>query len=57
MLRELHIKNIAVIEDITISFGDGFHALTGETGAGKSDRLYQYGARRKNCKGFDSHRC
>lgn len=36
MLRELHIKNIAVIEDITISFGDGFHALTGETGAGKS---------------------
>ena len=36
MLRELHIKNIAVIEDITVSFGDGFHALTGETGAGKS---------------------
>lgn len=36
MLRELHIKNIAVIKDITISFGDGFHALTGETGAGKS---------------------
>ena len=36
MLRELHVKNIAVIEDITISFGDGFHALTGETGAGKS---------------------
>lgn len=36
MLRELHIKNIAVIEDITISFGDGFHVLTGETGAGKS---------------------
>ncbi len=36
MLRELHIKNIAVIEDITISFGNGFHVLTGETGAGKS---------------------
>ena len=36
MLRELHVKNIAVIEDITISFGDGFHVLTGETGAGKS---------------------
>lgn len=36
MIRELHIKNIAVIEEITISFGDGFHALTGETGAGKS---------------------
>lgn len=36
MLRELHIKNIAVIEDVTISFGEGFHVLTGETGAGKS---------------------
>ncbi len=36
MLRELHIKNIAVIESITVSFNDGFHALTGETGAGKS---------------------
>jgi len=36
MLRELHIKNIAVIEDVTVSFGDGFHVLTGETGAGKS---------------------
>ena len=31
MLRELHIKNIAVIESITVSFNDGFHALTGET--------------------------
>lgn len=36
MLRELHIKNIAVIEEVTISFGEGFHVLTGETGAGKS---------------------
>lgn len=36
MLRELHIKNIAVIEEVTVSFGDGFHVLTGETGAGKS---------------------
>ncbi len=36
MLRELHIKNVAVIEEVTVSFGDGFHALTGETGAGKS---------------------
>lgn len=36
MIRELHIKNIAVIEEVTMSFGDGFHVLTGETGAGKS---------------------
>ncbi len=36
MLQELHIKNIAVIEDVTVSFGTGFHVLTGETGAGKS---------------------
>lgn len=36
MLRELHIKNIAVIEDVNIEFNDGFHVLTGETGAGKS---------------------
>ncbi len=36
MLRELHIKNVAVIEDVLVTFEDGFHALTGETGAGKS---------------------
>ncbi len=36
MLRELHIKNVAVIEEIRMEFGDGFNVLTGETGAGKS---------------------
>lgn len=36
MLRELHIKNIAVIQEVTIEFNEGFQALTGETGAGKS---------------------
>ncbi len=36
MLRELHIKNVAVIEEATVSFNDGFQVLTGETGAGKS---------------------
>ena len=36
MLRLLHIENIAVIEQADIAFGDGFHAMTGETGAGKS---------------------
>ena len=36
MLRLLHIENIAVIEQADILFEDGFHILTGETGAGKS---------------------
>ena len=36
MLRELHIKNLAIIDDITIRFQEGLNVLTGETGAGKS---------------------
>jgi len=36
MLRELHIKNISIIDDVTIEFHEGFNVLTGETGAGKS---------------------
>lgn len=36
MLRELHIKNVAVIDEASVTFGPGFHVLTGETGAGKS---------------------
>lgn len=36
MLRELHIKNIAVIDEVRIEFDTGFNVLTGETGAGKS---------------------
>ena len=36
MLRELKIRNIALIEEISIAFGPGLNALTGETGAGKS---------------------
>ncbi len=36
MLRELHIKNLAIIHDATIEFGNGFNVITGETGAGKS---------------------
>ncbi|MBP3360382.1 MAG: DNA repair protein RecN [Clostridia bacterium] len=36
MLRELYIKNVAVIEDAGISFDGGLNVLTGETGAGKS---------------------
>ena len=36
MLQSLHIENIAVIEKTDVEFSDGFTALTGETGAGKS---------------------
>ncbi len=36
MLVSLHIENIAVIKCVDIDFSDGFTALTGETGAGKS---------------------
>ena len=36
MLHELHIRNLAVIDELTLEFAPGFNVLTGETGAGKS---------------------
>ncbi len=36
MITTLHIKNIGIIEDITIDFNEGLNVLTGETGAGKT---------------------
>jgi DNA repair protein RecN (Recombination protein N) len=36
MLRELTVKNLAVIEDVRVELNAGFCAWTGETGAGKS---------------------
>lgn len=36
MLLELHIENLAIIERVDLTFGEGFNVLTGETGAGKS---------------------
>ena len=36
MLRELRIRNFAVVENVTVSFAPGLNVLTGETGAGKS---------------------
>jgi len=36
MLRELRIRNLAVIESADVTFGPGLNVLTGETGAGKS---------------------
>ena len=36
MIRQLTIKNLAIIDDITIDFEENLNVLTGETGAGKS---------------------
>ncbi|MBZ5502693.1 MAG: AAA family ATPase, partial [Acidobacteriia bacterium] len=36
MLRELRIKNLAIIDDLVVRFEKGLNVLTGETGAGKS---------------------
>ncbi|GHA15481.1 DNA repair protein RecN [Arenicella chitinivorans] len=35
-LRELHIRNFAIIKQLEIEFDDGLTVVTGETGAGKS---------------------
>ncbi|MGN0466679.1 MAG: DNA repair protein RecN [Lachnospiraceae bacterium] len=36
MLMQLHVKNLALIEEIEVDFSDQLNILTGETGAGKS---------------------
>lgn len=36
MLESIKISNLALISKSSVKFGDGFNALTGETGAGKS---------------------
>ena len=36
MLQEIHIRNYAVIENLTVEFHSGLNVLTGETGSGKS---------------------
>lgn len=36
MLVNLHVKNLALIDEIEVDFGEGLNILTGETGAGKS---------------------
>lgn len=36
MLLNLHIKNLALIEELEIDFSEGLNIMTGETGAGKS---------------------
>jgi DNA repair protein RecN (Recombination protein N) len=36
VLRELHIRNLAVLAEASVDFGPGLNILSGETGAGKS---------------------
>ena len=36
MITTLHIKNIGIIDDVTINLNDNLNILTGETGAGKT---------------------
>lgn len=36
MLRSLHVKNLALIDEAEVEFGEGLNILSGETGAGKS---------------------
>jgi DNA repair protein RecN (Recombination protein N) len=36
MLQYLRIRNLALLEEVSLEFGPGFTAVTGETGAGKS---------------------
>jgi DNA repair protein RecN (Recombination protein N) len=36
MLQSLHVKNLALIDEIEVEFHEGLNILTGETGAGKS---------------------
>ena len=36
MLREIHVRNLAVLAEAAVELGPGFNVLSGETGAGKS---------------------
>ena len=36
MVTTLHIKNVGIIDDLSIDLNEGFNVLTGETGAGKT---------------------
>ncbi|MCE9637828.1 MAG: DNA repair protein RecN [Planctomycetes bacterium] len=36
MLRELRVRNLALLDDVRVAYGEGFHVVTGATGSGKS---------------------
>ena len=43
MISTLHIKNIGIIDDLTVDFNKGLNILTGETGAGKALIIDSFG--------------
>ena len=43
MITELYIENIALIDQVQLTFSPRFNILTGETGAGKSVILHSLG--------------
>ena len=45
MLINLHVKNLALIEETEVDFTDHLNILTGETGAGKSILLGRFNLR------------
>ena len=49
MLRNLHIRNYALIESLDLDFSEGFSVITGETGAGKSILLGAIGLLTGQC--------
>ena len=38
MITTIQIKNIGIIDNLTINLQKGFNVLTGETGAGKTSK-------------------
>lgn len=44
MLQNLHVKNLALIEEAEVDFSEGLNILSGETGAGKSIIIGSIGA-------------
>ena len=52
MLQNLHVKNLALIDECEVEFSDGLNILSGETGAGKSIIIGSINlalGRRKHC--------
>ena len=60
MLVHLHVKNLALIDEIEVEFGPGLNILTGETGAGKSiliDSINAADPGRKDIQKHDQGKC